>query len=928
VTISPVLVRSGRSLETAHAVIQIQCPLPPSSQGQKRIASHILQCIGTALADYNPIVTFAHGPLNLLSGTAPVEEDNEFPHYRPYWHYPGMGASVGLGCSDKVSATLGCYIHVDKHEYILTVGHLIARSHQNLTQNMIPNMELASPAPEKVDSMDSMLRQFIQGVHESTDLVWEEEYALNQINSLRLDPSKFLLGIVEHQSGSHSTVTEHHMDWSLSRIVANRRGLNRFRYSYDDNNRELDFNSGDVDGYGAGEFILETDHVNPNAEVYFVGQGSGLSRGVVNASRALVSIDGNQTFEWTIVMDNQKSPFSYAGDSGAAVVERGTNKLVGHIWAQRAEVMLFTPIEAIFADIKQKLHAEQVGLSVNTFGSDSIAPIATPQEATVLFDCQFCRTLDKGKRPSASNARTPGRSITTSERRLWMGVNGCKTCSWAANGISTFRSTLSTETRKLVDLRPWSINKQKPDIFSLWTMGGKWKLTLDMMQNSPGQFGDNSSIATRFPNVPGQSTMKHVVEKMKMWMQECSLNHPNCEIRTDGCLPTRVLDLGTQESNRYIKLRAGLGEFAPYIALSYCWGDREIMLKSTKKSVVQWMEDIPWNQLPQTFQDAASLSRALGIRYLWIDALCIVQDDEEDREREVAKMANIYSGSYLTIAATRGFDSHAGLFGDRWTTPRGNPALKMSVQSHHVHQQSFEVQGEGVYLRPQLHLSHDRFANTYESSTERPEDTPLLTRAWCFQERLLSTRTVHFHAEELVWECKSAISCECEDLQKSYLDLSISNESIHLWPKISLARVTSEKTNMVGAAGLVWLSIVCIYSRLDITHERDRLPALSGVASSLAETGLGSYCAGLWSNDLARGLLFEAVTPFDSPGSKDPPSAPSWSWASIPLGGSVTISSPYVLGGNELILDPRFKVSNIRSTILGKNPYSWVSTAS
>lgn len=143
-----------------------------------------------------------------------------------------------------------------------------------------------------------------------------------------------------------------------------------------------------------------------------------------------------------------------------------------------------------------------------------------------------------------------------------------------------------------------------------------------------------------------------------------------------------------------------------------------------------------------------------------IDALCIVQDDSQDWETESANMANIYSNSYLTTAATAASDSHKGLFVDRWTRSVGQTGLKLPVDAHHI-TTSIHRPDESIFIRPRIYLAHKRFSNV-ENAGGRAEDTPLLTRAWAFQERLLPSRTLHFHAEELTWECKSAVKCECQ----------------------------------------------------------------------------------------------------------------------------------------------------------------------
>ena len=107
-------------------------------------------------------------------------------------------------------------------------------------------------------------------------------------------------------------------------------------------------------------------------------------------------------------------------------------------------------------------------------------------------------------------------------------------------------------------------------------------------------------------------------------------------------------------------------ELAHYTTLSHCWGKKRIVT-TTKATLGQRKLEVQWPRLSRTFQDAINITRALGIRYIWIDSLCIIQDDKEDWERESAKMAEIYSCSYLNLAATGSADGDGGCFFNRST---------------------------------------------------------------------------------------------------------------------------------------------------------------------------------------------------------------------------------------------------------------------
>ena len=125
-------------------------------------------------------------------------------------------------------------------------------------------------------------------------------------------------------------------------------------------------------------------------------------------------------------------------------------------------------------------------------------------------------------------------------------------------------------------------------------------------------------------------------------------------------LPARVLDV----SNDRVRLHETRGEHGSYLTLSHCWG-RNPIVRTFKENYAVHREGIAWKALSKTFQDAVILTRRLGYQYLWIDSLCIVQDDPKDWEGQASQMAQIYSNSDLTIAATKSEDESRGCFSNR-----------------------------------------------------------------------------------------------------------------------------------------------------------------------------------------------------------------------------------------------------------------------
>ncbi|PVH70864.1 HET-domain-containing protein, partial [Cadophora sp. DSE1049] len=189
--------------------------------------------------------------------------------------------------------------------------------------------------------------------------------------------------------------------------------------------------------------------------------------------------------------------------------------------------------------------------------------------------------------------------------------------------------------------------------------------------------------------------------------------------------PTRVLDLGDSDNKDKISLYTTSNEPATYICLSHCWGSEEL-LKTEKGSFSTRTEGIMWEDLPKTFQDAVTMTRALGVRYLWIDSLCIVQDDKDDWRRESAKMHTIYRDGYLTLAASKSKGPDGGLF----SAATSDDMLK-----------DWDFQEDLIRTRRKIQHFESR------------QEFPLLQRGWIFQERILSRRVLHFGSKGLIWEC-------------------------------------------------------------------------------------------------------------------------------------------------------------------------------
>jgi hypothetical protein len=326
-------------------------------------------------------------------------------------------------------------------------------------------------------------------------------------------------------------------------------------------------------------------------------------------------------------------------------------------------------------------------------------------------------------------------------------------------------------------------------------------------------------------------------------------------------LPTRLIDVQPIRCEYDCQLVEIAAKAGNYIALSYCWGTNQtVIATTTAANLANRCRGFNVDALPKTFQEAIDITRKLGIKFLWIDALCIIQDDSSDWEREAVKMSQVYGNAYLTLAATASSSSSGGLYAK----------LKESAsQSYTI---PVSAKGQPVELHYRQYLNH---ATLYTQNGL--ELDPLSTRAWSYQERLLSRRIVHFTTQELLWECRTHQRCECrawdsdtKELSKSFL--SPAKDAFQKLERQSKASSRPSKTDKDR-----WHVIVEGYSTRRLTYLDDRLPAFSSIASAVIKPE--NFLAGLRKNFMALDLAWMA---WPSPGHRPPKyRAPSWSWASL-----------------------------------------------
>lgn len=319
----------------------------------------------------------------------------------------------------------------------------------------------------------------------------------------------------------------------------------------------------------------------------------------------------------------------------------------------------------------------------------------------------------------------------------------------------------------------------------------------------------------------------------KQWLKECLASHKKCNALNSRYAPTRLLYLGGE------RVRISLGferdKEAKYATLSHCWGS--LQFETLKKhNLDAFRAQVPSDALTKTFSDAIHTARYLGLKYIWIDSLCIIQDDEEDWRNESSLMSSVYGGSTINIAAANALDGRSGCFQKRASS-----------------------------WRCQIQIQHATKSTIYncipDTTFESLEKSPLATRGWVFQERALSKRILHFTKDQVIWECEEGIFYEIAFPGRKSGPRHIKSRQIY-----ELDR------------DVTWMDMVIKYSSCELTYSKDKLTALSGLARMMQENSKDEYVAGMWRKDLEGGLLWNAL----KPAPRLPPQAgPSWSWASI-----------------------------------------------
>lgn len=345
-------------------------------------------------------------------------------------------------------------------------------------------------------------------------------------------------------------------------------------------------------------------------------------------------------------------------------------------------------------------------------------------------------------------------------------------------------------------------------------------------------------------------------------------DHEHCSENEETHLPTRVIDCSDPSKPRLVQTdRQVRGH---YCNLSYVWGGDQHQ-KTTLSNIDTYTNEGITLPIPQTIADAIFVTNRLGIKYLWVDALCIIQDSTEDKNKELGIMSSIYANAYLTISALSSFRADQGFLPDERApdvlpfifAERAKPAGRMLLEVIIPRQRP----GLGKYETVVMHR-------------------PLDKRGWCMQESILSPRRLIFQPPHVYYKCRTFGEMEISrpmfgDLHQSRAPFAGNDYIIFPPPKKHEAAfdVSSEELREQ------WRGMLLNYSERSITVPSDKFVALASIAELFQSSLKDQYVAGLWNQTLLYDLLWKIWPPM-GPDEQHLPRpagyrAPTWSWASV-----------------------------------------------
>lgn len=449
-----------------------------------------------------------------------------------------------------------------------------------------------------------------------------------------------------------------------------------------------------------------------------------------------------------------------------------------------------------------------------------------------------------------------------------------RTAAAAASSSSSSSSSSSGESpanrqqRKGSSPRPIKLytNQQVKD---LWVSWGHLRIRIPISSYS-------QTWAERVQELGTVDHATNSVNSLKMataWLHDCRKHqdHLPCSAWQESqqkIPPTRLLFLGESDKPARIVETAGEAGPTPYVALSYCRGTGTFPTL-TRETYDPMRRAVDADSLPVLFREAVAVAQGLGFRYIWIDALCIVQDDADDWAHETAQMSNVYGGADLTISTVAGADPFTGLFSPRKT--RIAHPVPLDIWTSRPARQHKTNKGRIPAAVPRWLSENFAWRG------------PVHTRAWALQEQLMSTRILWFGDGMIFFECLKGYRFEMDPMHDAWFSQGATGKRHMMEHRAKIARVRGAQTPQLRHKGRevtpfrLWQRFVEEYTERGITKVEDRLPALGPLTLRLGRLAGEPVAHGMFVGDMAlRALAWRSKVP-----SRKCDHVPSWMWPSV-----------------------------------------------
>ncbi|KAM5523687.1 mRNA 3'-end-processing protein yth1 [Fusarium oxysporum f. sp. phaseoli] len=470
-----------------------------------------------------------------------------------------------------------------------------------------------------------------------------------------------------------------------------------------------------------------------------------------------------------------------------------------------------------------------------------------------------------------------------------------------------------------------SIDDGKSPIYS------DWRVFVDVSSSSKPPTGyegfldfvaadrgsEPTRVRTEFPSlrdIPDNTGHQDVARLAKRWLQTCKDRHDCGSASEDDWHPKRLIHVGNEKQSPRLIISENERPEGCYAALSHCWGEDPKFFMLTSDNLFDLCSEIQLQSLPASFRDAIITCRRIGIPYIWIDSLCILQSglgSHEDWLSHSEDMHLVYHNCDLNISIDVSENPHGGAFRSRnptylqdcyvWT-PFYAPPKGLSKSEHDI--------GDGT---EKSNLWSICAIFTADDFSWAREDLPLSDRAWVFQERLLSPRTLHFGSDRISWECDRSHNLT------EYLPEGVSDDR---WNGFDCLAQNAFCVREKGDLFTYYYDLVFPYTNRQLSHpNEDKLVAFAAVARRCISWFGSDYCAGIFRSTMPQGLLWE-MSALVQLGRSKVYRAPSWSWASLDcrvrfgiLDGEGTVLVDVVDVAVELV-DPNNQFGQVKSASL------------